>query len=92
LNSLTDTVTAASQAGLTFKGKLLIDTVKGGLIGTVTINVTPSSTGGATGSGRGTFTGGTGRYKAAHGTFTFTGSQSATAPDFTVHLSGNARY
>lgn len=92
VSTLADKVTAASQAGITFKGHITIYTVNGNLSATITINVTPTASGGATGSGTGTFTGGTGRYKGTHGSFTFTGSQSPTAPDFTVHLTGTAKY
>jgi hypothetical protein len=92
VSTLADKVTTASQAGIKFKGDFTIYTVNGNLSATITINVKPNATGGATGSGAGTFTGGTGRYRGAHGQFTFTGSQTASAPDFTVHLSGTAKY
>jgi hypothetical protein len=91
VSTLADKVTAASPAGIKFSGAIAIYTVNGGLSGTIKLTVVPNSTG-ANGSGSGTFTGGTGRYKGAHGTFTFTGSQTGSQPDFTVHLTGSATY
>jgi hypothetical protein len=92
VSTLGDKVTSASQAGIKFSGAIAIYTVNGTLKGTLKLAIVPNSTGGATGSGSGSFTDGTGRYKGAHGTFTFTGSESASQPDFTVHLTGSASY
>ncbi len=92
VSNLRDKVTSASSSGITFVGTFTIYTVHGELQGMSDIKITPQPNGGATGSGTLKLTGGTGRYRGAHGKLPFTGQQSPKAPDFTAHIKGNISY
>jgi hypothetical protein len=89
---LSDRVTKTTSGTIDFGGKFTIYTTTGSLTATIKVVIAPTSAGGATGAGSGTLTNGTGRYKGAHGHFTLHGSQSPTAPDFVVQITGNVSY
>lgn len=88
VESISDKVTSATRTRVTFKGTITIYTTKGTMTGTIDIKITPTSTGGATGSGDGRITGGSGRYTGAHGKFTFAGGESSNTPVFVSHVTG----
>ena len=90
--SITDKVTTVTSSTITFSGTITIYTTHGTISGTITIKIKPASSGGATGTGTGKITAGTGSYTGAHGTFTFTGAESANSTVFVSHLSGTASY
>ncbi len=92
VESITDKITTVTSTTITFAGTITIYTTHGTINGTITIKVKPASSGGATGTGTGKFTRGTGSYAGAHGTFTFTGAESANAPVFVSHAIGTASY
>ena len=62
VESITDKVTAVTSTTITFAGTITIYTTHGIINGTITIKIKPASSGGATGTGTGNITGGTGRY------------------------------
>jgi hypothetical protein len=92
VESISDKVTTATSTTITLVGTITIYTAHGIVNGTITIKVKPTKNGGATGSGTGKFTGGTGHYAGAHGTFTFTGAESANSPVFVSHATGSVSY
>jgi hypothetical protein len=92
VESIRDTVTAATSTTFKFAGTITIYTAHGRLEGTITFKIKPAANGGASGTGNGKFTGGTGSYTGAHGTFTFTGAESANSTVFLSHVVGTASY
>jgi hypothetical protein len=92
VESITDKVKAVTRTTITFSGAITIYTTRGIITGTITIRIKPTSSGGATGTGSGNITGGTGDYAGAHGAFTFTGAESANPPVFVSHARGAVSY
>jgi hypothetical protein len=92
VESITDKVTTVTSTTITFAGTITIYTAQGTITGTIKIKIKPASTGGATGTGTGKISGGTGSYTGAHGTFTFTGSESANSTVFVSHVTGTVSY
>jgi hypothetical protein len=92
VESITDKVTTVTNTTIAFAGAITIYTNRGTITGTITIKIKPASSGGATGTGNGKITGGTGHYTGAHGTFTFTGAESTSSPVFVSHVSGTVSY
>ena len=92
VESITDRVTTVTSSTITFAGTITIYTTHGIINGTIEIKIKPASNGGATGTGSGKITGGTGHYRGAHGSFTFTGAESANSTVFVSHLTGTASY
>jgi hypothetical protein len=88
VESITDTVKTVTSTTITFSGAITLYTTRGTITGTIEIKIKPGSSGGATGTGSGTFTGGTGHYRGAHGTFTFTGAELSHSPVFVSHVRG----
>ncbi len=88
----TNRVIKTTRSGIVFAGKFTIYTLQGSLTGTTNFTITPNSSGGATSTGSGKLTSGTGRYRGAHGKFTLNGGQSATAPAFVLHTTGTVSY
>jgi hypothetical protein len=92
VESITDKVTTVTSSTITFSGAITIYTARGTVNGTITVTIKPASNGSATGTGSGKITGGTGHYKGAHGTFKFTGAESANVPVFVSHAHGTVSY
>lgn len=92
VESISDKVTAVTSTTVTFVGTITIYTRHGIINSTITIKIKPAPSGGATGSGTGNITGGTGRYAGAHGAFTFTGAESANSTVFVSHATGTVSY
>ncbi len=92
VESVNNKVTSASSSGVTLEGTLTIYTTHGTMTAAIQTKVTPTSTGGATGTGSGTITGGTGSYNHAGGSFTFRGAEHPNSPLFIVHAVGTAAF
>ena len=92
VESITDKVTTVTSTTITFAGTITIYTTHGIIKATIKIKIKPASNGGATGTGTAKITGGTGHYTGAHGTFTFTGAESANSTVFVSHAIGTASY
>lgn len=92
VESITDKVTTVTSTTITFAGTITIYTTHGIIDGKIKVKIKPASSGGATGTGTGKITGGTGRYTGAHGTFTFTGAESAHSTVFVSQVIGTASY
>jgi hypothetical protein len=92
VESISDKVTNATSTTITFSGTITIYTTQGTVTGTIKFKIIPASNGSATGTGGGKVTNGTGRYKGAHGKFTFTGAEAANSPVFVSHVTGALSY
>ena len=92
VESIAETVTGATSTSVSLRGTITIYTTHGTVSGTVGFKVTPAAAGGATGAGRGKISGGTARYKGAHGSFAFTGSEAANSSVFVIHATGKVSY
>ncbi len=92
VESISDKVTSATSATVTLKGTIAIYTTHGIITGTIDIQVTPTSNGGATATGDGKITGGSGRYAKAHGKFNFAGSERANSSVFVSHVTGTVAF
>ena len=78
--------------GGVFTGTLRVYLNKGTVTGTLDGTGGPAPGGGIEFSGNGEITKGTGKYKGAHGKFTFTGGQPADSPVATQAIEGSVRY
>jgi hypothetical protein len=92
VESISDKVTSATSATIILKGTIAIYTTRGIMTGTIDIHVTPTSNGGATATGDGKITGGSGRYARAHGKFTFAGGESSNSSVFVSHITGTVSF
>jgi hypothetical protein len=92
VESISDKVASATSTTFKFKGTITIYTTHGNINATINFTVTPASSGGATGTGGGNITGGSGRYIAAHGHYTFTGNEAANSSVFVSHVIGTVTY
>jgi hypothetical protein len=92
VESIAESVTAATRTSVSIRGTIIIYTLQGSVSGTVSFGFIPAATGGATGSGVGRITGGTGRYAAAHGKFAFTGTEAPNSSVFVLHATGTVSY
>lgn len=92
VESITDRVTTVTSTTITFAGTITIYTTHGTITGPIKIKIKPTANGGATGTGTVKITGGTGSYTGEHGTFTFTGAESANSTVFVSHATGTVSY
>jgi hypothetical protein len=75
-----------------FQGTLRVYLNKGTLKGTMEGSGAPAPGGGVDVSGTGAITKGTGKYKGAHGEFTFSGNQAADPSVATLAITGSVKY
>ena len=89
---LTSTYTSTSPTSSSFTGKVTSFGPRGSLKGTATGSGSINSDGSVSFSGSGKIRGGTGAYKGARGSFTFTGSIPPGSDIATQHITGRVRY
>ena len=92
VESISDKVTSTTSATVTLKGTIAIYTTHGIMTGQINIHITPTSNGGATGTGDGKITSGSGRYTKAHGKFTFAGGETPNFSVFLSHVTGTVSF
>ena len=89
---ITDQSRPSTSTTITFPGTITIYTTHGTITGPIKIKIKPTANGGATGTGTVKITGGTGSYTGEHGTFTFTGAESANSTVFVSHATGTVTF